>query len=278
MRVAAGGNPGLAGKPAFPGAPTLTAPPSWRCIDFISDIHLHEGLPRTTAALAGYLSQTPADALFILGDLFEAWVGDDMRAEPYEAGCLRMLRGAARHRPVFIMVGNRDFLLSTDFLADCGATALHDPTVLEAFGQRALLMHGDELCLADTDYLRFRAQVRQAAWQQAFLVHPLPARLAQARQMREASQAHQHAQQRADGVRNEGTRYADVDEACAREWLHAAQADLLIHGHTHHPASEPFAGTTRHVLCDWDLDHDQGAPRAEALRWQASGFSRIALA
>ncbi|MCH8178481.1 MAG: UDP-2,3-diacylglucosamine diphosphatase [Proteobacteria bacterium] len=278
MHVAASGSPGPTGKPAFPGAPTLTAPPSWRCIDFISDIHLHEGLPRTTAALADYLSQTPADALFILGDLFEAWVGDDMRAEPREAECLRMLRDAARHRPVFIMVGNRDFLLSSDFLADCGATALHDPSVLEAFGQRALLMHGDELCLADTDYLRFRAQVRQPAWQQAFLAQPLAARLAQARQMREASQAHQQTQH----ARHEGTRYADVDEACARDWLLAAQADVLIHGHTHQPATEPFAGAVRHVLSDWHLDqnleHPHGAPRAEALRWQALGFSRVNLA
>jgi len=254
------------GKPVFPGAQTLNAPPSWRCIDFISDIHLHDGLPRTTAALQRYLSATPADAIFVLGDLFEAWLGDDMRTEPHEAGCLRMLRQAGQEHELFIMVGNRDFLLGHAFLADCGATALPDPTVLTAFGQRALLIHGDELCLADTDYLRFRTQVRQPAWQQAFLAQPLSSRLAQARQMRAASQQHQQTQAATTG-------YADVDEACARDWLQAAQATLLIHGHTHRPASEAFAGGTRHVLSDWDIDH--GAPRAQVLRWKAEGFQRI---
>lgn len=256
------------GKPGFPGARTLMAPPAWRCIDFISDLHLHEGLPLTMAALAGYLNETPADALFILGDLFEAWVGDDMRSEPSEAACVDMLAAASKHRALYIMVGNRDFLLGDAFMAACQATALPDPTVLQAFGQRALLIHGDELCLADTGYLRFRAQVRQAAWQQAFLAHPLAARLAQARQMREASQQHQQAQASSTG-------YADVDEACAGTWMHAANAGLLIHGHTHRPASEPFGGGTRHVLSDWDLDGGHGQPRAQVLRWQAEGFSRI---
>jgi UDP-2,3-diacylglucosamine hydrolase len=263
-------SPGSQGAPAFPGAQVLKAEPGWRRLDFISDTHLHEGLPRTTAALARYLSETPADALFILGDFFEAWVGDDMRTQPHESGCLQMLKDAARLRPVFIMVGNRDFLLSTDFLADCDAVALHDPTVLEAFGERALLVHGDALCLADTDYLRFRAEVRQPAWQQAFLTHPLAARLAQARQMREASQTHQQARAAAEG-------YADVDEPCARAWMQAAGCGLLIHGHTHRPTSEAFGTGLRHVLSDWDLDHDHSLPRGQALRWQADGFSRIEL-
>lgn len=254
------------GKPAFPGASTLNAPPSWRCIDFISDIHLHDGLPLTTAALHRYLSTSPADAIFVLGDLFEAWLGDDMRTEPHEAECLRMLRQTGQSRPLYIMVGNRDFLLGNAFLSDCSAMALPDPTVLTAFGQRALLIHGDELCLADTDYLRFRAQVRQPTWQSTFLAQPLSSRLAQARQMRAASQQHQQSQAATTGQ-------ADVDEACAREWLAASQASVLIHGHTHHPTSEAFAGCTRHVLSDWDLDH--GTPRAQVLRWQAEGFQRI---
>jgi len=255
------------GKPAFPGAHPLQAPPSWRCIDFISDIHLHDGLPNTTATLERFLSETPADALFILGDLFEAWVGDDMRNEPYEARCLGLLRAFASRRWLGIMGGNRDFLLGADFMRDCGAHALPDPTALEAFGQRALLIHGDELCLADTKYLAFRAQVRQPAWQQAFLAHPLAARLEQARQMRAASQAHQQG--------NEHALYADVDEATAADWLNASGCDTLIHGHTHRPGSQAFAGHMRHVLSDWDLDH--GHPRAEVLRWSAHGLQRIAL-
>lgn len=256
------------GKPAFPGAHPLQAPPSWRCIDFISDIHLHEGLPNTTAALERYLSETTADALFILGDLFEAWVGDDMRHEPHEALCLSMLRSFASRRWLGIMVGNRDFLLGDAFMRDCEAHALPDPTVLHAFGQNALLMHGDELCLTDTKYQAFRAQVRQTAWQQAFLTHPLAARLDQARQMRAASHTHQQA--------TEDAPYADVSETVAGTWLNAAGCNLLIHGHTHRPGSQPFAGHVRHVLSDWDLDHQH--QRAEVLRWQARGLQRIPLA
>lgn len=253
--------------PPFPPSDTFHAPPSWRCIDFISDLHLHEGLPRTTRALADYLASTPADAVFMLGDVFEAWVGDDMRTEPFEARCLQMLGDAASTRFVGIMVGNRDFLLGHEALAACGAHALPDPTVLEAFGQRALLIHGDALCLQDTAYLRFREQVRQPAWQQAFLSAPLPARLAQARQMREASQAHQQ--------QNQQALYADVDEAAITDWFAQSHTALLIHGHTHRPGTSPFAGGVRHVLSDWDLDH--GHPRAEVLRWQAGGIERLSV-
>lgn len=246
------------------------APPSWRCIDFISDIHLHDGLPKTTAALGDYLRNTQADAVFILGDLFEAWVGDDMRSQAYEAHCTQMLADAGRRLHLGIMVGNRDFLLGPDALQACHAQPLIDPTVIHAFGHTVLAIHGDELCLADAPYLKFRAQVRQNAWQQAFLSAPLQARLAQARQMREASQAHQQGQ-----VKTEG--YADVDEAAAGAWMQAAGTQTLIHGHTHHPQSQPYGlpGGTRHVLSDWDLDH--GQPRAEVLRWQATGFERIPL-
>ena len=196
----------------------------------------------------------------MLGDIFEAWVGDDMRHQRFEAHCTEALRQAAQRRWLGIMVGNRDFLLGADMLSDCGAHPLHDPTVLKAWGQSALLIHGDELCLADTAYLRFRAQVRQVAWQSAFLSAPLDARLDQARQMRAASQAHQQAQT--------PTEWADVDETVAGEWMQAAHATILIHGHTHRPQSHPFgrAGGIRHVLSDWDLDH--GHPRAEVLRWQ----------
>lgn len=258
------------GKPPFPAPDTLTAPPSWRCIDFVSDLHLHEGLRRTGDAFARYLRDTPADAVLILGDLFEAWVGDDMRSEPFEAGCVQALRAFGERRHLAIMVGNRDFLLGEDMLQACAAHPLGDPTVLKAFGQRHLLIHGDSLCLADTAYLQFRAQVRQPAWQQAFLAAPLGARLDQARRMREASQAHQQQQAREE--------WADVDEAAAEAWLDAASAHTLVHGHTHRPASTLFGGLQdgmarwRHVTIDWDLDH--GAPRAEVLRLTAEGFSR----
>ena len=235
------------GAPPFPTPDTLNAPPSWRCIDFVSDLHLHEGLPRTRDALARYLAATPADAVLILGDLFEAWVGDDMRSEPFEAGCVEILRACGEQRHLGIMVGNRDFLLGDTMLQACCAHRLSDPTVLEAFGQRHLLIHGDSLCLADTAYLRFRAQVRQPEWQRAFLAAPLEARLAQARRMREASQAHQQQQGPAE--------WADVDETAAETWLQAAAAHTLIHGHTHRPALHHHMvdgkRCERWVLADW---------------------------
>ena len=267
----------MSGRPPCPAPPPpaaasgspleITAAPSWRCIDFISDLHLHAGRPRTFAALAAYLDQTDADALFNLGDLFEAWVGDDMRHEPFEAECVRVLADAARTRCLYLMVGNRDFLMGQALAAACGAHLLDDPTVLAAFGQRHLLTHGDAWCLADTEYLAFRRQVRDAQWQRRFLTLPLAARLDTARGLRTASEA------RKDGMRAET--WADVDEAHAARHLAAAQAHSLIHGHTHRPASADFAlpGVQRHVLSDWELDE---APlRAEVLRLDASGFRRL---
>lgn len=262
----------MTGEVPFPPNPDrVHAPPSWRCIDFISDLHLHEDLPQTTAALGAYLRHTPANAVFILGDLFEAWVGDDMREQAYEAQCVHLLAQASQRLHLGIMVGNRDFLLGPQALQACHAHAIADPCVIHAFGQTVLAIHGDALCLADSSYLRFRAQVRHSAWQQAFLSAPLSARLAQARQMRQASQAHQQDDAHAMA-------YADVDEATAGAWMQAAGATTLVHGHTHRPQSQPFGlpGGTRHVLSDWDLDHPP--QRAEVLRWQATGFERLGLA
>jgi UDP-2,3-diacylglucosamine hydrolase len=248
---------------------TLLAPPSWRCIDFISDIHLHDGLPRTTATLEAYLRSTTADAVFILGDLFEAWVGDDMRTQAYEAHCTGILAHCGQRLALHVMVGNRDFLLGQDMLSSIHAQGLQDPTILTAFGQRLLLTHGDALCLQDQAYLAFRQQVRTTDWQRTFLNHPLEARLAQARQMRAASQMHQQAQK--------PETWADVDEAAAGRWMAAANTPVLVHGHTHRPTEEPFGvpGGVRHVLADWDVDQHPG--RGDILRLSAQGFSRIPL-
>ncbi|HET8869394.1 MAG TPA: UDP-2,3-diacylglucosamine diphosphatase [Aquabacterium sp.] len=257
------------GKPPFPASfGVLNAPPSWRCIDFISDIHLDPALPNTTARLQQYLSGTSADAVLILGDLFEAWLGDDSRQEPYEAQCTEMLRQAGQRLHLGLMVGNRDFLIGSDLIAACHGHPLQDPTVLHAWGQTILLMHGDELCLADTEYLKFRQMVRQPIWQSQFLSQPLVNRQAAARQMREASQAHQKQMTPQE--------WADVDEPTASDWMRAAGASHLIHGHTHRPRSEPFGPGTRHVLSDWDLDHTK-PQRAQVLRLTEGGFTRIDL-
>lgn len=249
---------------------SVELPPSIKTVDFISDLHLAPELPRTVAALEAYLHRTRAGAVFILGDLFEAWVGDDSSTQPFEQHCVEVLRSAGNQRPLHVMRGNRDFLLGPAFFAQTGAIDLPDPVALLAPGiapEPVLLSHGDGLCLADIAYQQFRGQVRQPAWQAAFLAKPLVERQAIGAQMRAASRAHQ--QQQAPIT------YADADPTLAIEWLAAAGAATLIHGHTHRPQSEQrIEGWTRHVLCDWDCDH-AATERAEVLRWTSAGFSRI---
>ena len=244
----------------------LIAPPDWRCIEFISDLHLAEDTPAAFAAWREYLLNTRADAIFILGDLFEAWVGDDARLEGFEARATAVLTEAAARKPISFMVGNRDFLLGAEMLAACGVRALVDPTLLCAFGQRTLLAHGDAWCISDTDYLQFRRMVRNPVWQAQVLALPLSERRARAQSMRSESER-RAAEHRGD--------YADVDRAIAVEQLQATKATTLIHGHTHRPATDALApGLIRHVLSDWDLDH---AERAEVLRWSDGGvWTRLA--
>ncbi len=245
----------------------LDAPAAWQAIDFISDLHLDAGTPRSVEAFAAHLLHTEADAVFILGDLFEVWIGDDARGGEFEQRCVDVMLLASRQRQLFFMAGNRDFLVGAPMLDDCGAVLLADPTLLAAWGQRVLLSHGDALCLDDIDYQRFRAQVRSPQWQVDFLALPLPERAAQAAAMRAASQA------RKRGLPDPAL-WADVDTAAALQWLANADAGDLVHGHTHRPGTHHLAaGRTRHVLSDWDLDGD--APRAEVLRLTPAGFTRI---
>ena len=245
------------------------APPHWRRIDILSDLHLQADAPRTLAAFTTHLTHTPADAVLLLGDIIEVWVGDDACDDPhgacFERELARRLRESARTRWIGFMPGNRDFLVGDRFLAATGLHRLDDPTCFAAFGHRLLLTHGDAWCLADTDYLAFRRQVRDPAWQQAFLSRPLHERRAVARAMREASQARM-----SDGGPES---WADVDAARALQEVRGAGADHLIHGHTHRPAIHALdARHQRWVLSDWDLDH---APaRAEVLVWTAEGLRR----
>ena len=248
---------------------TLQADPAWRCIDVLSDVHLHADMPRTFAAWRQHLQHTPADAVLILGDLFEAWVGDDAMAGSFELACVAVLQEARRSKALAFLPGNRDFLVGDALLAATGMQRLADPTVLCAFGQRWLLSHGDALCLADTAYQQFRHQVRSTAWQQAFLAQPLAARETQARAMRDASAAHQ--------AELGPARWSDVDDGAAAQWLAASGCGTLVHGHTHRPGVHALpAGGVRHVLGDWDFDH--GTPRARALRLSAGGLQVLDLA
>jgi len=245
--------------------PEYVASPDWQCIDFISDLHLSADTPRTVEAWASHLLRTPAGAVFMLGDVFEAWVGDDACASGFERNAVDALRRASAARSLTFMAGNRDFLLGAAALRQGGVAQLADPTVLVAFGRRVLLTHGDALCLADTDYQRFRAEIRSAAWQERFLALPLVERRRIAKSLRDASENRKRALSPDD--------WADIDSDAAARWMEAASAGVLVHGHTHRPSSGAFApGCVRHVLSDWDLDT---AARAEVLRYSAAGFERV---
>jgi UDP-2,3-diacylglucosamine hydrolase len=235
----------------------LIAPSRWACVDFISDLHLQASETLTFQAWRNYLLHTAADAVFILGDLFEVWVGDDVLSLEggFERQCADVLRAASARMDIYIMRGNRDFLMGAALMATCGCTLLEDPSVLSFGNQRWLLVHGDAQCLDDTDYMRFRALVRAPAWQLDFLARPLAERIAFARDLRTQSEA----RKRSDMV------YADVDFQAANTLLDTLQAKHMVHGHTHRPAKHALgAGRERLVLSDWDLGAHP--PRAEVLR------------
>jgi UDP-2,3-diacylglucosamine hydrolase len=244
----------------------LQAPGAWRTLDFISDLHLQAAEPETFEAWRRYMRETPADAVFILGDLFEVWVGDDLAQEPgFAADCAAVLQAAATRASIFFMHGNRDFLVGDGFLKSCRTTLLADPTVLGFAGQRWLLTHGDALCLADTEYMQFRNRVRAPEWQREFLAKPQAERQAIGKSMREQSEA----------KKRSSVEYADVDSAAATAWLEAADAQVLIHGHTHKPADHLMTtGQRRTVLSDWDAN--AAPPRQQVLRLTAAGLRRVA--
>ncbi|MGM9480901.1 UDP-2,3-diacylglucosamine diphosphatase [Roseateles sp. NT4] len=245
---------------------TLTAPARWQQVDLLSDLHLGPDTPGTLARLEKHLAETPAQAVLLLGDIFEVWVGDDARHEPFEAGVVRLLREASTRLDLFFMHGNRDFLVGAALLADAGMSALPDPTVLEAFGQRWLLVHGDAQCLDDKAYQAFRQQVRSPAWQAQLLTQPLAARQALGRQMREGSKAAQARQLMA----------TDLDAEACRALLREVNARTMIHGHTHRPAEHDLGdGWRRVVLSDWDLDAKP--PRGDVIRLSAAGLQRLPL-
>lgn len=255
--------------PVPPRFEEICAPGDWAQIDFLSDLHLSQDTTATFDALALHLRHTDAQAVFLLGDIFEVWVGDDARFDGFEARCAAMLREASRHRKLFFMPGNRDFLVGPAMLDATGVQGLGDPTVLLAFGQRILLSHGDALCLADGDYQQFRAEVRSKTWQDRFLAQSLAVRKTLARQMRDASEGIKRTQM--------PDNWSDLDADACRHWLVHAGAATLIHGHTHRPGvHELSSGQQRVVLSDWDLDTQDAPPRAEVLRLSAAGLTRMA--
>lgn len=187
-----------------------------------------------------------ADALYILGDLFEAWVGDDSLALPFPARIAQALRAASRGTPAWFMHGNRDFLVGERFARETGVALLEDPALIDLYGAPALLMHGDTLCTDDRDYQAFRAQVRDPAWQRATLARTLDERLALAGSLRAQSDA-------AKG--GKPMEVMDVTPASVDAAFERSGVALMIHGHTHRPArhAHRVAGRecVRWVLPDW---------------------------
>ncbi|MFO7640865.1 MAG: UDP-2,3-diacylglucosamine diphosphatase [Candidatus Competibacteraceae bacterium] len=229
---------------------------------FISDLHLEPARPAITALFLDFLQGRArrAEALYILGDLFEAWVGDDDDAEPGRvvADALRVLSGSGV--PIFFIHGNRDFLLGPRFAAASGMQLLPETTVIELAGEPILLMHGDTLCTDDTEYQKFRANVRDPAWRAQTLALPLAQRRALAGQLRETSQ---------QATRQKAAEITDVNPAAVDAALRAFGVHHLIHGHTHRPAVHQWTldgrPTRRTVLGDWHL---QGS----VLRHDATGW------
>lgn len=238
---------------------------------FISDLHLDESRPDCTHAFLNFLQAQAmdAEALFILGDFFEAWVGDD-DDRPLAETLRRALRKVSdAGTPISLLRGNRDFLIGPRFAADCGLHLLADPTVLDLHGTPTLLLHGDLLCTDDVAYQSFRRQVRDPAWQNAFLAQPLDARRAFAAQARAASQSHtQSAMARDESI-------MDVNADAVTAMLSLYGVTRMIHGHTHRPAIHSLQVNGRNaqrvVLGDW---YTQGS----VLRVGAEGLSLDVLA
>jgi len=239
----------------------------------ISDLHLDESRPDITRAFFQFLEgpAAGAEALYILGDFFEVWIGDDDDA-PLAADVARQLkRYSDQGTAVYLMHGNRDFLLGDDYARRCGATLLPDPSLVTLAGKPVLLMHGDSLCTLDKEYMAFRQQARNPQWQQALLAKPLDERRQIAAQIRSVSQS------------MNSSKAEDIMDVTPDEVLQVMRehgVHTLIHGHTHRPARHTLSidgePAERIVLGDWgDLgwcikaeDDDGGANKGlELIHW-----------
>lgn len=220
---------------------------------FISDLHLHASRPAITALFLEFLETAhDARALYILGDLFEYWLGDEaVELEAYRPVVAGLRRAADAGLAIYAMHGNRDFLLGEHFARATGCRLLAEPARIVLYGVPTLLMHGDVLCTEDVEYQAFRAIVRDAAWQREFLAKPLAERETLARRLREYSQA---------SIAQKRPEIMDVTAPAVEAVMRAHGVRHLIHGHTHRPGEHRFmldgAPARRVVLGDW---YEQGS-------------------
>ena len=234
---------------------------------FVSDLHLQAAMPRTTQAFLDFLRMHAGKAaqLYLLGDIFEAWAGDDDIADAYNRLLVNALKQLSDSGvTVFWMAGNRDFLVGQQFADASGITILPDPFVTTIAGQLLVLTHGDAYCTDDQAYMQFRAQVRQAEWQKNFLALPLAQRKTIIESLRAGSR---------EAQRDKSYDIMDVNAAAIAALFEQTGTATMIHGHTHRPARHDCheGGKTRvrYVLSDWDLDGD--VPRGDWLALDASG-------
>jgi UDP-2,3-diacylglucosamine hydrolase len=234
---------------------------------FISDLHIDDSRPAITEQFLSFLAAEAreAEALYILGDLFESWVGDDAADAAQSAAITGLHSLTSQGVPCFVMHGNRDFLLAGQFCRMSGAQLLPDPLIVTLYGEPVLVTHGDALCTDDRAYQRLRATVRDADWQRQFLALSIASRRALAGAARVGSQAHTAAVENA---------ITDVNADSVAMALRAAGTATLLHGHTHRPAIHPLQvdgrPCTRIVLGDW---YDQGS----LLRWDRNGPELVSL-
>jgi UDP-2,3-diacylglucosamine hydrolase len=239
---------------------------------FVSDLHLQPSLSRTTQAFLDFLSQhaSKAHQLYLLGDLFEYWAGDDDIASPYHAHLVKALRALSDAGvAIYWIAGNRDFLVGQGLAKAAGMILLAEPHVTTISGQRIVLIHGDAQCTDDAAYMEFRKKVRDPAWQAEFLALPLAQRKAIIDGMRSGSR---------EAQRGKSYEIMDVNPGAIAALFDATGATVMIHGHTHRPAiHEHHSGEqmrTRYVLPDWDCDTE--AARGGWLALHASGkFQRF---
>jgi len=215
---------------------------------FISDLHLSQEQPETIDLFLTFMQKQAvnAEALYILGDLFEVWLGDDMILPDYQSSIEQIHTLVEKGIPVFIMYGNRDFLMREQFESLTGAKIIHEPYLIDLYGTETLLLHGDTLCTDDVEYQKFRAMVRNPEWQDKILATPPAERLALAKKFREMSKT-ETAQKENDIM--------DVNQDAVEQAMRNNNVTHLIHGHTHRPDTHHFkideADATRIVLADW---------------------------
>ncbi len=229
---------------------------------FVSDLHLDAQAPSAASQFEEFLQQhaVHAAALYVLGDLFEAWVGDDDDEALRDRVCRALKRLTDTGVACFVVRGNRDFLFGAGFEARTGSRLLPDPVLTQLYGRSVLISHGDLLCTDDLAYQEFRSMVRRPDWQARFLALPLATRRAVADQARAGSRTH---------TQRTAPRIMDVNENAVTAAFRLADAEVIVHGHTHRPAVHEYAvdgrQRTRIVLGDW---YDQGS----YLTWDENGF------